>query len=91
MSSLLAIRNVLFAAPLLLSLTPVAPVVLPASGEAETEELAPAANCTYYNNAAHTTVVGQFGFDCCNNRVAWGVKTQFSVCGGCFPCIPPPP
>ena len=47
-------------------------------------------NCTYYNNAAHTTVVGQFGKDCCNNTVAWGKKTQFSVCGGCFVCTPPP-
>jgi hypothetical protein len=51
---------------------------------------APAGNCTYYNNAAHTTVVGKFGKDCCNNTVAWGVKTQFSVCGGCFVCFPPP-
>ncbi len=48
-------------------------------------------NCTYYNNAAHSTVVGQFGKDCCNNNVAWGVKTQFSQCGGCFFCVPPPP
>ncbi len=48
-------------------------------------------NCTYYNNAAHSTVVGQFGKDCCNNTVAWGVKTQYSACGGCFICFPPPP
>lgn len=48
-------------------------------------------NCTYYNNAQHTNVVGQFGRDCCNNPVAWGHKTQYSECGGCFPCIPPPP
>jgi hypothetical protein len=47
-------------------------------------------NCTYYNNAAHTQVVGQFGYDCCNNPVAWGKKTAFKSCGGCFPCIPPP-
>jgi len=47
-------------------------------------------NCTYYNNASHTQVVGQFGYDCCNNPVAWGKKTKFSACGGCFPCIPPP-
>jgi hypothetical protein len=53
-------------------------------------EAAPSGNCTYYNNAAHTTVVGQFGYDCCNNRVAWGIKTQFSQCGGCFVCFPPP-
>lgn len=49
-----------------------------------------ATNCTYYNNAAHTTVVGQFGYDCCNNPVAWGRKTRYSACGGCFPCVPPP-
>ena len=51
---------------------------------------APGSNCTYYNNAAHTTIVGQFGKDCCNNPVAWGIKTQYSVCGGCFICFPPP-
>ena len=51
---------------------------------------APAGNCTYYNNAAHQTVVGQFGKDCCNNPVAWGVKTKWSSCGGCFICFPPP-
>lgn len=53
-------------------------------------ETSAASNCTYYNNAAHTTVVGQFGYDCCNNKVAWGRKTAYSVCGGCFPCTPPP-
>jgi hypothetical protein len=47
-------------------------------------------NCTYYNNANHTQIVGQFGYDCCNNPVAWGRKSQFYTCGGCFPCIPPP-
>ena len=47
-------------------------------------------NCTYYNNANHTMVVGQFGYDCCNNPVAWGKKTRYYVCGGCFPCFPPP-
>ena len=50
-----------------------------------------ASNCTYYSDATYTTVVGQYGYDCCNNRVAWGVKTQFSQCGGCFICYPPPP
>ena len=50
-----------------------------------------ASNCTYYSDASHTTVVGQYGKDCCNNTVAWGVKTQYSVCGGCFICFPPPP
>jgi hypothetical protein len=55
-----------------------------------TNEAAPAGNCTYYSNASHTTVVGQYGYDCCNNYVAWGIKTKFSVCGGCFVCFPPP-
>jgi hypothetical protein len=50
-----------------------------------------ASNCTYYSDASHTTVVGQYGYDCCNNKVAWGRKTQFSQCGGCFICYPPPP
>ena len=51
---------------------------------------APSSNCTYYNNAAHTHVVGQYGYDCCNNRVAWGTKTKYSACGACFVCVPPP-
>ncbi len=52
--------------------------------------LAPAGNCTYYSNASFTTVVGRFGYDCCNNPIAWGRKTRYYLCGGCFPCIPPP-
>ena len=51
---------------------------------------APSGNCTYYSNASKTTVVGRFGKDCCNNNVAWGVRTQWSTCGGCFICFPPP-
>jgi hypothetical protein len=51
---------------------------------------APAGNCTYYNNANHTQVVGQFGYDCCNNRVAWGRTSSYYTCGGCFICYPPP-
>jgi len=47
-------------------------------------------NCEYYNNASHSIVVGRFGYDCCNNPVAWGKKSKFYSCGGCFPCIPPP-
>jgi hypothetical protein len=91
MKTLLGMRKALLVAPLLavaaagafaLNTTPDAP------GAAETVMLA--SNCTYYNNAAHTQIVGQFGYDCCNNRVAWGVKTQHSVCGGCFICFPPP-
>jgi hypothetical protein len=54
-------------------------------------EAAASSNCTYYSDASHTTVVGQYGKDCCNNTVAWGSKTQYSVCGGCFICYPPPP
>lgn len=53
-------------------------------------QAATSSNCTYYSDASHTTVVGQYGKDCCNNTVAWGVKTQYSVCGGCFICYPPP-
>ena len=54
-------------------------------------EAAAGSNCTYYSDASHTTVVGQYGKDCCNNTVAWGSKTVYSVCGGCFICYPPPP
>lgn len=54
-------------------------------------EAAPGANCTYYANASYTTVVGQFGKDCCNNTVAWGKKTKYVRCGGCFICFPPGP
>jgi len=53
-------------------------------------QAAPAGNCTYYSNGSYTTVVGQYGYDCCNNYVAWGQKTKFSRCGGCFICFPPP-
>lgn len=50
-----------------------------------------ASNCTYYSDSSYTTVVGQFGYDCCNNRIAWGVKTQFERCSSaCFICFPPP-
>lgn len=56
-----------------------------------TVEAAPAGNCTYYNNANHSKVVGQFGYDCCNNYVAWGKRTAHSSCGGCFICFPPNP
>lgn len=50
----------------------------------------PAANVTYDSNALHTTIVGRFGYDCCNNPVAWGKKSQYALSGGCFPCTPPP-
>ena len=86
-------RLSLLVAPLLASLATVSAFALSTDRAASTAT-APAAvasNCTYYNNAAHSVVVGQFGYDCCNNKVAWGHKTSFSVCGGCFPCIPPPP
>ena len=55
-----------------------------------TSEAAPAGNCTFYNNANHSKVVGQRGKDCCNNTVSWGVTSPYSVCGGCFICFPPP-
>ena len=54
-------------------------------------QAAPAGNCTYYSNASYTVVVGQYGYDCCNNYVAWGIKTRYARCGGCFSCKPPNP
>jgi hypothetical protein len=83
------IRKVLFRRILLLVLLSVMTLGALALRQ-PTTEAAPAGNCTYYSNASHTTVVGQYGYDCCNNYVAWGVKTSFSQCGGCFVCFPPP-
>lgn len=77
-------RKILVAALLLVML------VVTAVLSVSSQEALAASNCTYYSNAAHTTIVGRFGFDCCNNPVAWGSKTAFKVCGGCFPCVPPP-
>jgi hypothetical protein len=52
---------------------------------------APAGNCTYYSDASKTTVVGQYGKDCCNNTVAWGTRTSYYTCSSaCFICYPPP-
>ncbi|MBI5434068.1 MAG: hypothetical protein HZA52_14645 [Planctomycetes bacterium] len=106
MTALSGVHKLLFAAPLLAAAgliaalqpsagattTPQEPVA-PSGATAVVEELDDlmASNCTYYKNASMTTVVGQFGYDCCNNPVAWGKKTAFKVCGGCFPCVPPPP
>lgn len=100
---LLGLRRVLVAAPLLALVSAwvhssadvqtVEPATTVATAEATQEvvlDAALASNCTYYSDASHLFVVGQFGYDCCNNPVAWGVKTSFSVCGGCFPCFPPP-
>jgi hypothetical protein len=70
----------------LLAIVAVAVVVL----AVPTSEAAPAGNCTFYNNANHSKVVGQRGKDCCNNPVNWGVTSPYSVCGGCFICFPPP-
>lgn len=53
-------------------------------------DAAAVSNATYFSNGSYTQVVGQFGYDCCNNPVAWGIKTKFVVYGGCFPCVPPP-
>jgi len=93
----LDVRNVLFAAPVLAALTVVAAVGLSTGAEAAASSTqavdataAAAGNYTYYSNGSHTTVVGQFGYDCCNNPVAWGSKTRFVTSGGCFPCFPPP-
>jgi len=47
-------------------------------------------NCTYYADETYTTVVGQFGYDCCNNKVARGQKTPYVDCSpACFICLPP--
>ena len=70
----------------LLSIVTVAVAVL----VVPTTDAAPAGNCTFYNNANHSKVVGQRGYDCCNNYVSWGVTSAYSVCGGCFVCFPPP-
>lgn len=79
------LRRVVFASLVLsLMLFGVAALFAPSS------QAAPAGNCTYYGNGSYTTVVGQFGYDCCNNYIAWGVKTRFARCGGCFICYPPP-
>ena len=76
------VRRALFAA-FLLAIATFSAVAVPPS------EAALASNCTYYSNASKTTVVGQYGYDCCNNRIAWGSKTAYSTCGGCFFCVPP--
>lgn len=78
-------RRTIFAT-LVLSVVVLAVIVL----SIPANQAAPAGNCTYYNNANHSKVVGQFGYDCCNNRVAWGVRTAYYSCGGCFICFPPP-
>jgi hypothetical protein len=68
-------------AVLTFALTVTAPVSSAASGS----------NCTYYSDASHTTVVGEFGKDCCNNIVARGHKSPYSVCSSaCLLCVPPP-
>ncbi len=84
MRSLFRSRKTLVAAWMLALLAAAVVTALPSN------EVEAASNCTYYSNASHTVVVGQFGYDCCNNRVSWGHKTQFVVCGGCFVCVPPP-
>ena len=68
-------------AVLAFALTVTAPVTQASSGT----------NCTYYSDASHTTVVGEFGRDCCNNTVARGHKSPYYVCSsGCLICYPPP-
>jgi hypothetical protein len=54
-------------------------------------EAAPPGNCTFYSDASKTTVVGQNGYDCCNNRISWGRTSSYYTCGGCFLCVPPDP
>ena len=91
MKRLFGVRKLLFVAPLLAVAGLYALPSIDVGAGVPADDVAVVSNCTYYNNANHTQVVGQFGYDCCNNRVAWGRKTQFYVCGGCFVCFPPPP
>jgi hypothetical protein len=80
-----SLRRVILAA----LLVPVLALAMMAS--VPTSEAAPGANCIYYSDASKTTVVGKFGKDCCNNTIAWGVKTSHYTCSaGCFICYPPP-
>lgn len=58
---------------------------------APASEAAPGANCSYYTDASHNALSGQFGRDCCNNAVSWGSKTSYPECGACFVCVPPGP
>lgn len=63
-----------------------------ACGERPSINTASAGNCTYYSDATHTQVVGEYGRDCCNNDIHWGTKTAFHQCSkACLPCQPPPP
>lgn len=43
-------------------------------------EAAPPANqlCTYYDDFGK--VVGQSGYDCCGNKVEWGITTRRAEC-----------
>lgn len=78
------VRRALFAA-FLLTIAIFSAVAVPPS------EAAPAGSCTYYSDASKTVVVGRYGYDCCNNYIAQGIKTSYYTCGGCFICFPPPP
>lgn len=61
-------------------------------GDRPSINAASAGNCTYYSDATHTHVVGEYGRDCCNNYIHWGTKTAFHQCSNaCLPCQPPPP
>ena len=82
------LRSTLLASALWMVL--VTPNMFAVTASDNREATAAGSNCTYYSDASHTMVVGRFGKDCCNNTVAWGRKTKFSSCGGCFPCTPPP-
>ena len=78
-------RKAILAAVLLTLLAATAMVSVPTVDAAGT-------NCTYYSDASYTTVVGEFGYDCCNNKVARGRKTPYSRCSSaCLLCVPPPP
>ena len=79
------LRRILVLAFLVAVLTFALTVTTPVSSAAT------GSNCTYYSDASHTTVVGEFGKDCCNNTVARGHKSSYSVCSSaCLICYPPP-
>ena len=92
MMTLLVARKALLATPLLAFFAAVnlRSTDVPDSERDGVQDTMAISNCTYYTTAAHSVVVGQFGMDCCNNPVAWGKKTAYKVCGGCFICFPPP-
>ena len=75
----------------LAALTAGATIVATLIALASSSEAAAPSNCTYYSDWSRSVVVGRFGKDCCNNKIAWGVKTAYAECSSaCLICVPPP-